>query len=633
MIRMIPRTGLAILLTLAAQESHGEDSVRTQDVLRLDKAAPSRTLSMSTEAIVPVGNRETFSGTGPGGPIADGSDIATPGAPALSTTVTVPIGFTGPISDVWVELDGLQHTWAGDLRARLIHPDGVTSVDLFSRPGRGSSNAFGIGSDFGADNSYSFSDNATILFGISEASPLIPTGIYRPSSNQNPPDSSSLDDAYTPMSFALTFGGKRAAGEWTLEITDWAAGDVGSLEGWTLHICTGGCPAKQYSLGDELFKLTAYQPDRGWEFGHAVALSGETAIIGSPSYSGAGSFSAGSAYLFDVTTGRQLALLPPSDDIGEFVRFGYSVALSGHTALVGALYDRVDAVGAGFATGSVYVFEVSNPSYPVQRRKLIPSDATGDFTWEFGSSVAISGNVAVVGAPGGGALLSRTTGAVYLFDVHSGRELAKLTASDGALGDGYGSQLAISGNTVLVSAPFQENDTGAVYVVDVSDPRHPVERFKLTASDTVGGPRFGGSIALSGNRALVGAAWGSGMTPSAGAAYLFDVTTGQQLAKLTASDGMAGDGFGWSVAIDGDTALVGSPFVQGPDDGAYLFDVSNPLQPVELSILRASDAQPNDWYGWSVALEGGTAIVGSTQTFTGAGKAFLYRGRSSPSSN
>jgi hypothetical protein len=265
-------------------------------------------------------------------------------------------------------------------------------------------------------------------------------------------------------------------------------------------------------------------------------LSGNTAIVGSPSYGGAGSFTAGSAYLLDLTTGRQRALLPPSDDIGPHVTFGFSVAIDGNTALVGALHDRVDVVGPGFSTGSVYVYDVSDPSHPVERPRLIPSDATGEFIWEFGDSVAIRGNLAVVGAPGGGSVIARTPGTAYLFDVTKGVELAKLTASDAAVGDGFGTSVAIDGNTVVVGAPFKDGAAGAAYVYDVSDPGHPVERFKLTASDAVIGlPDFGFHVAISGTLALVGAPGVHDGAFLSGAAYLFDVTTGQQLAKLTAS--------------------------------------------------------------------------------------------------
>src|SRR5687768_7025183 len=162
-----------------------------------------------------------FSQHGPGGVIPDGAGSKIDGAPFRST-VTVPNTVDGVISHVSVDFHGLQHKWPGDLTVRLIHPDGKTSIDLFNRPGRGSflaatepgqppiSSVFGYRSDFVAANRYSFSDNGTVLFrpvgagpfGTWQREPTIQSGVYRPTSNPNQPQSTGLTYRFTPNSFA-----------------------------------------------------------------------------------------------------------------------------------------------------------------------------------------------------------------------------------------------------------------------------------------------------------------------------------------------------------------------------------------------------------------------------------------------
>ncbi len=141
---------------------------------------------------------------------------------------------------------------------------------------------------------------------------------------------------------------------------------------------------------------------------------------------------------------------------------------------------------------------------------------------------------------------------------------------------------------------------------------------KITAADAAADDWFGRSVAISGNTALVGARRDDDGGSDSGSAYLFDVNTGSQLAKLTASDAAEGDRFGFSVAISGNTALVGA---RRDDDGgfdsgsAYLFDVTTGNQ---IAKLTADDAEAEDWLGSSVAINGNTALVGQGETTTEA---------------
>jgi uncharacterized repeat protein (TIGR01451 family) len=205
---------------------------------RLIMSSKTLALSVLLATLPAIAVAQVFSETGPGGPIPDGS----PGTPLVST-VTIPAGAAGPILDVWIDFDSLAHTWVGDVWMRLIHPDGVTSMDIMSRPGRGSASTFGFSSDFAAGNVYSFSDSGADLFNVAPPA-IIPSGTYRSTSNPNPPATNALPYVYTPTSFVATFGGLSAPGIWTLEVSDWATPDPGSIGSWTLNVEVEGLQAE-----------------------------------------------------------------------------------------------------------------------------------------------------------------------------------------------------------------------------------------------------------------------------------------------------------------------------------------------------------------------------------------------------
>lgn len=178
---------------------------------------------------------QTYSASGPGGAIPDGSGSNVPGVPLVSTAF---IANSGIINDVTVDFSNLNHTYVGDLTITLTHPNGFTSINIISRPGRGTGNDFGYGSNFLAANSYSFSDAGAVLFDVNPGT-NVASGTYIPSSNPNLPGAATnslVPYTYTPTSLATTFAGLDSAGNWTLTITDWAGADTGSLEGWTVNV-------------------------------------------------------------------------------------------------------------------------------------------------------------------------------------------------------------------------------------------------------------------------------------------------------------------------------------------------------------------------------------------------------------
>jgi hypothetical protein len=394
----------------------------------------------------------------------------------------------------------------------------------------------------------------------------------------------------------------------------------------TMLISLAATPAQGQCTAQELAKLIASDTAGGDVFGRSVAVSGNTAVVGAQS-AGTGN-SAGSAYVF-VRTGapgsevwtEQAKLTAP--DAAAFDNFGVSVALSGDTAVVGADQDDDHPVGAT-NEGSAYVFvRTGAPGSEVwiQQAKLIASDMGWDDN--FGISVAVSGDTAVVGAYG-----DSPSGSAYVF-VRTGTiwsEQAKLKASDAApSGDTFGNSVAVSGDTVVIGA-FQDDhlggsDAGSAYVF-IRSGGVWTEQQKLTASDAAAVDNFGRSVALSGSTVVIGA-YGDTHAGGAvaGSAYVF-LRTGtlwSEQDKLTASDAIDGDRFGISVAVSGDTAVVGAYFDNHPfglaDAGsAYVFTRSGaPGSEVwtQQAKLIAADAAQDDYFGISAAVSGDTAVVGA----------------------
>ena len=379
-------------------------------------------------------------------------------------------------------------------------------------------------------------------------------------------------------------------------------------------------------LGDQLFKLL---PDDGAaedSFGYSVAISGDIALVGAFGDDDEGANS-GSAYLFDTSKGQQVFKLHPSAPFGSF---GQSVAISGTTALVGA-YEG----GAG-TSGSVYLFDITTG---LQLFRIVPSD--GVICDHFGWSVAVSGTTAIVGAPFDSDN-GNQSGSAYLYDISDPTnpvELAKIVPSDGAVQDHFGWSVAISGTIAIVGARDDDDDnngadSGSAYLFDISDPIVPVQIAKLVPSDGEAQDFFGDSVAISGTTAIVGAWHDDDNGVASGSAYLYDATTGEQLFKLLASNGGFADNFGESVAINGDIAIVGATgaLINNVHTGsAYYFDISDRENPVEIFELRACDAGLGDVFGWSVAISGSpgneVAIVGARSdddNGTTSGSAYLF---------
>ncbi len=350
-----------------------------------------------------------------------------------------------------------------------------------------------------------------------------------------------------------------------------------------------------------------------------------------------------------------------ASDGTAFDNFGRSVAIQGNLAIVGASWD--DDNGGSFGAGSAYVFRHDGSEW-VEEAKLLASD--GEEWHEFGWSVDIFGNLAIVGAPVT-ELQNPDVGRAYLFryDALSGSwsELQKLEASDGDVGDRFGFSVALRKGVAIVGAPLDNNENGvaagAAYHYRSSSTGW-FEFEKVLPSDGTLFESFGHSVAMDGDRVAIGMPQPFAViTPGPGAVYVYSNHKVSGLigeTKLVAADGQVGDELGRSVdVISGSSTsfvtqwfapqfdvmsasvpavvsssralvLAGAPEDSGAAGSAYVFSVT-PTSWSQQAKLEASDGDPQDQFGWSVALETGVAMVGSIHdddAANDAGAAYLF---------
>jgi hypothetical protein len=269
---------------------------------------------------------------------------------------------------------------------------------------------------------------------------------------------------------------------------------------------------------------------------------------------------------------------------------------------------------------------VTSAAEPPEPAKLLAGDAAADD--RFGAAVAVDGDTALVGAPrGDGACPSDpscNSGAAYLFlrgADGAWAQSAKLTPNDASAGDNFGAAVALSGDTALVGA-YGNGDKGATsgsaYVFQRTEDGAWNQAAKLVPGEGAAGDWFGYSLALEGDTALVGAFLDGADGAYSGAAYIFERQSDgrwTEVTKLAASDGAAGDWFGTAVALSGDTVLVGAPGAasSGSQSGAaYLFEPGTDGAWSQVARIAASDGAVDAWFGTAVALEGDTALVGAS---------------------
>jgi len=411
-------------------------------------------------------------------------------------------------------------------------------------------------------------------------------------------------------------------------------------------------------------KLTASDGNKNDYFGDTVAISGDTVVVGAYADDDKGTDS-GSVYVFVkpnggwATTSTFNAKLTASDGAATDY-FGKSVAISGDTVVVGAYADDDN----GTDSGSVYVFVKPDSGWATTSAydaKLSACNACDGVTSDqFGHSVAINGNTIVIGAPRDDDNGSNS-GSVYLFiKPHNGWTTtstyhAKLIASDGAASDYFGNTAAISSDTVVVGAYGDDDNgsySGSVYVFVKPSGGWIItetyyENAKLTASDGAASDYFSNSIAISGDTVVVGAYKDDDKGSASGSAYVFVkpssgwTTTSTFNAKLTSSDGVGAEYFGQSVAISGDTVAVGA-YQDSPRGASYSGSVYMFAKPSGgwattssyNSKLTANDGKGRDYFGYAVAINGDTVVIGAPSddnSHANSGSVYIFKGHDTDS--
>ncbi len=421
--------------------------------------------------------------------------------------------------------------------------------------------------------------------------------------------------------------------------------------------------------------LKASNSEAGDTFGFSVAISGDTVVVGARNeasnatgvngiQSNNSAPKAGAAYVFVRSAGgwsQQAYLKASNTEAGD--EFGYTVAISGDTIIVGAPLEDSNATGANGNqsdnstpdSGAAYVF-VRNAGNWSQQAYLKSSNP--DIADLFGWSVGISNDTAVVGAwleaSANGNQSDNSaavSGAAYVFARNAGNwsQQAYLKASNKEAGDAFGWTVAISGETIIIGAPFEAgipgnqnnnsaSSSGAAYVFARNAGIWNQQAY-LKASNSEAGDAFGWSVGISDNSIIVGAPFESSNATGvngnqsdnsasvAGAAYVFTGSAGiwNQQAYLKASNTDIADLFGWSVAVAGERAVVGS---QGESSNAigvngnqynntsiysgaaYAFIRLSGVWNQQ-AYLKASNPDGADTFGVAVAISGDTILVGA----------------------
>ena len=392
-------------------------------------------------------------------------------------------------------------------------------------------------------------------------------------------------------------------------------------------------------------KLTASDAQNFDSFGYTVSISGNNIVVGAYGQDAAVSKS-GAAYVFSKTSDEwnnmtQAAKVIPEDDVLAYSTFGASVSISGDNIIVGSYLNEYSNAGAVYT----YTKPTDGWGSTISLiDKLTPDILYGQEKNRFGYSTAVDGNYAVIGAPN--SLNGTGFAFVWFYNGENWINQGKLSASDGSEDDFFGGSVSISEDNIVVGAVGDDNDgftsSGSAYIfVKPADGwRSMTQTAKIRASNESDGDRFGGAVSISGDNIVVGAK--SDDTDAngvnSGSAFVFTKpSTGwsnmTQTAQLTAGDGHAYEEFGNSVCISGINIIVGAEdhyaFQYIRSGAAYIF--TKPQEGwgdmTHTAKLLASDTKKGHLFGASVGISGDDVVVGAwqdSQRGARAGAAYVF---------
>jgi hypothetical protein len=357
------------------------------------------------------------------------------------------------------------------------------------------------------------------------------------------------------------------------------------------------------------------------QFGYSVAIDGDTCVIGAFD-ADLNANNSGSAYIYTSDASGSWNKVAELSGEATGDAFGYSVAIDGDTCVIGAY-----GTNNGSSSGSAYVYTSNaNGTWSHVDEFIAPPNSTF-----FGTRVAIDGDTCVIGAYG----TNSNTGSAYVYTSDASgtwNQVAELSGE--ATGDAFGTSVAIDGDTCVIGAYGTNSGTGSAYVYtsDANSTWNQVAEFNGEASSNY----FGYSVAIDGDTCVVGAPWAN----TIGSAYVYtsDASgtwnqvadcngcgdgsgTWNQVAELNGE--ASNDYFGYSVAIDGDTCVIGAYGTNNGSSSGSAYVYTSNANGTWNQVAELGEAN-STFFGTSVAIDGDTCVIGTNATNSYTGSAYLY---------